>query len=101
MPDAISASAVSRTSCSEMNGPKRFQEFQPIGGVGARPSERTPSPTRRGYRTPAALGLLRRAGRIEGDEVRVAGHLDELRRERRRLSEEAGRVDQLLEDVTR
>src|SRR5450830_378816 len=36
MPDATSASAVSRISSSSMLQPKLFQLFQPIGGVGAR-----------------------------------------------------------------
>src|SRR6267142_5105484 len=98
MPDSMSASAVSSTRRSETNGPKRFHEFQPIGGVGASPSERTPSPTARGYRR--AL-VLRRAARIERHEVRVAGHIEELRRERRWLAEEARGVDDLLEDVAR
>src|SRR6266850_1287844 len=47
MPDSMSASAVSSTSRSETNGPKRFHEFQPMGGVGARPSLSTPRPTER------------------------------------------------------
>src|SRR5437763_995133 len=99
MPLSTIASAVSRTSASEMNGPKRFHEFQPMGGVRASPSLRTPNPTLR--RILGRLGLLRRARGIERHEVRVAGHLEELRRERRRLSEEAARVDELLEDVAR
>src|SRR5438270_849937 len=98
MPLAISASAVSSTSDSEMNGPNRFHEFQPIGGVGARPSLTVPSPTPEDYRR---LRLLRCAGRIERHEVRVARHREQLRRERRRLTEETRHVDDLLDDVAR
>src|SRR5437879_5224199 len=49
----------------------------------------------------AALRPLGRAARIERHEVRLAGHVDEVLRERRRTAEEPRGVGELLEDVAR
>src|SRR2546425_4248820 len=47
MPVSPMASAVSRTIVSSISHLKRFHEFQPIGGVGASPSRKRPSPIAR------------------------------------------------------
>ncbi|NUT48762.1 MAG: hypothetical protein HOV94_15860 [Saccharothrix sp.] len=39
MPEATIRSAISRTIRSPTSQPNRFHEFQPIGGVGARPAD--------------------------------------------------------------
>src|SRR5260221_14058730 len=47
------------------------------------------------------LRTLGRAGGVQGHEVRLAGHVDEVRGQLRRPAEEAGGVGELLEDVAR
>src|SRR2546426_5439335 len=48
-----------------------------------------------------SLRPLRVAARVERHEVALAGHVDEIRRELRRATQEARGVDELLEDVPR
>src|SRR5439155_18385269 len=87
---------------------------QLVGHERAEPVPRVPAHRRRrreavGERAQSHLASARSGGRsvlwvaarIERDEVRLARHLDELRRERGRLAEEARGVDELLDDVAR
>src|SRR5579859_1730572 len=72
MPQATIASAVSRTRRSSMFVWKRFQLFQPMGGVGARPSRSRPRPIRpedRIERPPCGGGAM---GVLMGEKPAVA-----------------------------